>query len=339
MARFLMRMIAGALGGVILLELAFRILPTGTYTDTGYHINPRIVTYRPHHSFTASSGWNFQNAHRHRTNNLGFIANRDFVADPEAVALIGDSFVDASMLAPADRLDAALESMLVRRAVMALGGPGSNLLDYAERVRFASEQLGVRDFVIVLESGDLRQAYCGSGNVHAACIDPTSGEARTELQPAPSRAKRILRHSALLQYLLGHLRADPVGLVRRVTSAWKPVRTASAPSPGRQFTEAEAQGVLDLFFQRIRPIPIRRLIMVFDADRPAINKGAARTDGLQMFVMARAKEAGATVVDLDPRFRAFVSKTGRHLEVSPMDAHWNGWATTIVAQEVARALN
>lgn len=51
-----------------------------------------------------------------------------------------------------------------------MGGPGSSFLDYAVRLRWAYEEFGVRDFVLFMEQGDLRQALCGSGNVHAACL-------------------------------------------------------------------------------------------------------------------------------------------------------------------------
>src|SRR5882672_9601140 len=176
----------GCLAALLALELLFRLLPTSTATRTGYHIDPLIITYAPHHEFTLSSGWSLSNAHRYRANNFGFLTSREFVPDPSAVALIGDSFVEASSLAEDERLGAQLERELSGRPVYTMGSPGSSLLDYAERMRFAHDRFGIVDFVLLVERGDVRQALCGSNNIQGPCLDPRTLAPRIETTVFPS---------------------------------------------------------------------------------------------------------------------------------------------------------
>ena len=98
-ARLAAAILAGMLGMALALEGLMRLLPVTSVTDSGYYLDPGVATYQPHRRLWTSTGWAFRNARRHRTNNLGFIAARDFVPRPEAVGLIGDSYVESSMLA------------------------------------------------------------------------------------------------------------------------------------------------------------------------------------------------------------------------------------------------
>ena len=143
--------VTGLMTVVLLAELVCRVLPVSTATVTGYHLDPLILTYPSGHRFRTATGWDLRNAQTLQANNLGFVSDVDFVPDPQAVALIGDSYVEASMLPSTDRLGPQLQRHLGDRPVYAMGGPGSSLLDYAERIRLGSERLGVRDFVVFLD--------------------------------------------------------------------------------------------------------------------------------------------------------------------------------------------
>ena len=147
----------GALVFVVLLEGLFRLLPVSTATRTGYYINQNILTYPAKHCFITSSGWDLRSAQKHCANNFGFIANRDFQYDPDAIVLVGDSFVEANMLPVHEGLAAQIESRLEDKLVFAMGGPGSSLLDYVERIQFARKNFGSKVFIIVINRTDIRE--------------------------------------------------------------------------------------------------------------------------------------------------------------------------------------
>lgn len=344
----LLRWMVGAMAALLASELALRALPVSTSTETGYYFDPLILTYPPHHAWTSSTGWDLRNAQHQRSNNFGFLAERDFAPDPAAVALIGDSYVEASMLTSDERPGAQLEAAIGDRPVFVLGGPGSGLLDYAERIRFASERFGVRDFVVLVERGDMRQSLCGSGHVHGPCLDPRTLEPRVETQAPPGLAKRIFRHSALAQYLFGQLKLDTERLWRQALAQARPV-TPPAPVnrvpsaiPRKTASDAvspAADAVTATFFNRVRKHVQGKLVIVVDGDRKAIYRGQPTADSERARFIDLARAAGAVVVDADPLFRAQLASSPLKLDVGPYDAHLNSLGVAVVVRAAADALH
>jgi hypothetical protein len=321
------------------LEIAFRLLPVSTSTNTGYAVDSAIVTYPPHHEFRTATGWDLRNAYLQRSNNYGFLTSRDFGPQADAVALIGDSYVEASMLPEEARLGPQLERLLDGRPVYVLGGPGSNLLDYAERIRFAAERFGIHDFVVLIERGDVLQSLCGSRNIHSQCLDATTLAPRVEKLAPPGTLKRLIRHSALAQYLFSQLKLDPAKLFnpRHVLAAPSEARAALNPSATPSLAAVDT--IVHTFFSRIQPYATGRLVLIVDGVRERASSEKARPDEVRARFMAYAATRGALVVDMEPIFRQFMQDTGLNLSVSPSDQHWNPAAIRLAAEEVAPVLS
>jgi hypothetical protein len=334
MAKGISYFCTGCVAALFFLEALFRALPVSTATYTGYHIHPDILTYPQNHCFTAATGWDLKNARQNCANNDGFVASRDFVFDREAIALIGDSFVEASMLSPHERLANRIEARL-DKPVYALGGPGSNLLDYAERALFAAKRYGLRNFVFVLERGDIKQALCGSGNVHGPCIDPTTLEARLERQSGPGLLKRVARESALAQYVFSQLRPDFGKLFSRASQKHPPGHNANPAA----LTPEEESRVLSAFLAKMASVE-GRLLFLIDADRKHLETASGIADSPEFRCLNTAIALlGGRVIDPTEVFRAHARQTGRILEVGPYDGHWNGEATGLLATLIADALD
>lgn len=338
---------SGVAGMLLVLELLCAHLPVSTSTETGYYTDPMILTYPVGHRWVMSTGWDLRNPQRMRANNLGYAAEHDFVRDPHAVALIGDSYVEASMLDIAERPAAQLERHLDNRPVYAMGGPGTALLDYAERVRYADEHLGIRDFVILMERGDVQQSLCGSGNVNGPCLDSKTLAPRVETLPPPSSAKRLLRHSALTQYLVSQLRVTPQGLwtklkpptTRSVVKATDPKTNPAAAKAEQMRAMHTVDVVAGLFFERIKPHVRGKLIIVLDSKRKAMEGGDLQLDPARQRFIELARSAGAVVVDLEPIFAVHAAKSPLKLSVGPYDGHYNALAIGLVTQAAAEAFN
>ncbi|PKO45798.1 MAG: hypothetical protein CVU31_11470 [Betaproteobacteria bacterium HGW-Betaproteobacteria-4] len=330
----LLSFLAGVFAVLLMLEIAFQILPVATATRSGYYQHPLILSYPAGHCFISSTGWDLKNAQRNCANNIGFLAGRDFLPDRNAIGLIGDSYVEASMLPVGQRLGAMLENKLAGRPVYAFGGPGSNLLDYAERAKFAAEKFGIRTFVFILERGDIKQAQCGSGHIHGVCVDTVTGRIRTETQAQPGALKRILRHSALAQYLVSQLKFD---LSKLKPSAWSaPAVTKSSLQAG--VSDELQNATVNAFFSQISKIQNSRLVFVVDPDRGHLLEAGA---GERNEVAERIQQAGAgqvTVIDPGSAFKEHLVRTGRLLDVGPYDRHWNAEAIGIVAELAGNAL-
>ena len=344
---------AGLAALLLACELLFRILPVSTATMTGYYIDAAIVSYPPGHHWTVSSGWDLRNAQRLAANNLGFVADGDFVPDKDAIGLVGDSYVEAGMLANPDRPAKQLAQALGgRRAIYAFGGPGSALLDYAERIRYASQHLGLRDFVVMMEAGDVRQSLCGSGNVHSPCLDRETLQSRNEPLPDPSLAKRLLRHSALAQYIVGQLKVAPSRLLSQLFPVGVahpvPARhaspTASAETPQQADRRAAmVQAVAHAFFDRVAPYAVGQLVFVIDGRR-GVDDLRSESAALAPLMreraafMAIARQRGATVIDAEPLYRGHWQVSGRALAVGPHDGHLNREGVGLLMRATAEAM-
>lgn len=335
MKKSLLLFCTGIIAILLLLEVVFRLLPVSTATRSGYYIHPVILTYPAHHCFTAATGWDLKNAQRNCTNNLGFLADRDFVHDPQAIALIGDSFVEANMLPAPERLAAQLETRLKGRPVYALGGPGSSLLDYAERAKFAAEKLGTRTFIFVLERGDVKQAICGSGNIHGPCVDAKTLLQRVETQPPPNDLKRLVRQSALAQYVFSQLKFD----ISKVLL--KPSQPSGSNSDKRVedlSISPPVSKVIEYFFKEISTIENAQFLFLIDAERAHLAETPPNESSDLKSLKAEANAMHVTVIDPAPAFHSFVADSGRILEVGPYDHHWNGNTVQILADLISKRL-
>jgi hypothetical protein len=335
------RMALGAIAVAVGLELMLHVLPVSSSTNTGYHFDPEIITYPPYHKITISTGWDLRNAGRYRTNNFGFLASRDFVPDAKAVAIIGDSYVEANMLPEADRLAGQLEARLGARPVYPFGGPGSSLLDYDERVRFIREKLGIRDFVIIIERGDVMETLCGSGNIHSPCMDAKDLSLRHERQTEPGSAKKILRHSALAQYFFSQLRIRPDALLVQLfpfTARGKESASSKPAGGPEDVPPSVAETIVHRFIEGLPRGDNERYILVFDSERDDIREGKPIHAPVRRQFMQMVKEAGLDVVDTEPLFRKHLQRSILNLEVGPYDRHCNTLANKIVADAVSQRI-
>lgn len=327
---------AGAMLSLVILEIVFQLLPTSTATRTGYYVDPNILTYPPGHAFRTSFGWALARPQNHKANNYGFVADKDFVRDPLAVAVIGDSFVEASMLPSGERPATQLQASLPKHPTFALGSPGSSVLDYAERVRFAASTFGITRFVVIMERGDVMQSVCGSGNVQATCIDRKSRTIRTERIVAnTSPLSNALRRSALAQYLFSQLRVKPtaIAVLVRTMFAARPTPRSESPVPAPNVELGDL--VTQEFFDRLGAYRTGQFVFVMLAP---LQTGPARPDPVRARFIEAARSWGASVIDTEPIYRNALAKPGLSLTVSPEDAHWNREAIHMVVPAIAHEI-
>ncbi|QHE85928.1 hypothetical protein [Hydrogenophaga sp. BPS33] len=349
MVRALVSAGVGVLALLVAGELVFRVLPVSTATQTDYHLDPDLLTYPPHHRWQVSSGWALRHAQSLQANNWGFLADHDFAPDADAVALIGDSYVESSMLDAKDRPAAQLERLLGGRKVYAMGTPGTALLDYAQRIRVAHERFQVRDVVIFMQPLDAGQSLCGSGHVVSRCLDPGSFEPRIERQAPSGFLKNVLRHSALLQYVMSQIRFKPSALVRSMFTRSTP-EMQDAPAPaheGRSLpvdpnaaarSRQMVDAVLEHFFATVAPLGLRKLVVAMDGDRSGLAPETPLMKLERDHLMRRLRERGALVLDMQPVYAANAALTRRAINVAPQDAHLNRIGVRLVMEPVSNAL-
>ena len=338
-------LLSGILAVVMAAEVLLRALPVSTATNTGYYVAPNILNYPPGHEWTMATGWDLRNVQQLRSNNMGFASEHDFVAGSDAVGLIGDSYVEASMLPLADRPAAQLERALGGRQVYAMGGPGSSMLDYAERMRWAHQTLGLKTFVVLMEHMDASQTLCDSGNVHARCLSVDTLEPIISRRPPSGSLKNLLRKSALAQYLNSQLKFSP----SRLTSAdfWSsgappesqaPRRVAPADRPALTVEmRATVDAAVGAFFEQVSTLEGLRVVFVIDMNRRNLETGARAPDE-SYHLAQRLSERDQVVVRGEPLYREHFRQSPLRIDVGPYDQHFNRLGVALLMNAAAQAL-
>lgn len=346
----ILQMLLGALAMLVGVELLLQALPISTSTQTGYHVHPNILTNPPHHRWTMATGWDLRDVQHMHANNHGFAAEHDFQRDSHAIGLVGDSYVEAAMLPMAQRPAAQLERALGgQRPVYAMGGPGSSLLDYAERIRWAHETFGLRDFVVMMESTDAGQALCDSGNVHARCLDPERLTPVVQRRAPSGPLKELLRQSALAQYLVSQLKFSG----ERLTSPdfWRsgaPDAHVTPPAPTGATGVAEVvplterqqrviDAAMDAFLRDVTSLQGVRLVFAIDMNRRNLQAGVRRPDE-GYHVEQRLRAAGYPVVRGEPLYRAHQRQSPLRLDMGPHDGHLNAVGVRLLMTAAAKAV-
>ena len=220
------------------------------------------------------------------------------------------------------------------------------MLDYAERVRYAHEKLDVRDFVILMERGDVQQSLCGSGNVKGPCLDPKTLAPRVETLPPPGVVKRVLRHSALAQYLISQLRVTPQALLEQLKPKWlltphavaQPAVQAPSTPVWSDSAKREIDAVATTFFEHIKPHVQGQLVVVMDGVRVSRPNRPRAPDPARQYFIDLARAAGAVVVDAEPIFAQHLATSPLKLQVGPYDGHLNALGVGLVMSAAAQAL-
>jgi hypothetical protein len=336
---------AGVLSMLLVAEALFRLLPVSTSTKTDYYLGNKLLTYPPHHHWRISYGWDLRDAQTLRSNRQGFLSEHDFVHNPKAIALIGDSYSESYMLDASDRPAMQLERMLGGRPVYAMGSPGTALLDYAERVRWARQNFGVEDMVILMEPGDIQQTLCGSGNVHSECLDAQTLTPRSILRPAPFALKRLVRRSALAQYINSQLKFNPTQLWAAAVRQSRPaqghdVGKVVPPHIARRFESdfSVVNTVSQEFFKRIEHKGPGRLVIIVDTASNERSNASRAIDPERARFMSLAQETGAIVVDAGPIYDKHFQTSKLSLDVSPADRHLNRKGIELLMKAASQAL-
>lgn len=166
-------------------------------------------------------------------------------------------------------------------------------------------------------------------------------------RPAPSTAKRWLRHSALAQYINSQLKFRPEAFWRSVWTRQTPELQAAKPEDLDRATVRQADversrqvidAVLDRFFKDVAPYAKGRLVIAVDGSRGV--EPTPPSDGKfeRAYLIASLRERGATVVELESIFRKHALASGRSLQVGPYDAHLNAVGVGLAMQAAAFTL-
>lgn len=341
----------GMLAIMSALEVAFRILPThqGPLGMGVNHEQP-IKRFLPNQNVIWSKGWNFSIVNHVRTNNVGFVNERDYVREKNGIrlAVIGDSYVEALMVPYRETFHARLAASLEGKgSVYSFGSSGSALSQYLTYAQYAREEFGADGMIFNIVSNDFDESVCRYKDYPSYyCFEKhedTFRLKRHDWQPNPWA--RFVRKSAFCSYLM--LNLDLLSFretIRRRFSLFSSSQyfqnTPRAVTPERLH---DAQQAVDIFFSMLPAYSGRtpaQILFVLDGMRSYIyapqNFPDIRTTyfyQIRGYFLAAARTLGYDVLDMQPVFEKKFMETGERFEF-PYDAHWNAYAHRLVADAI-----
>jgi len=342
--------LAGAAAAVVALCVALegllRLVPSGTdlhrENPPSQASSARLVRNYP---YTFSMGWDLRYVVRGRTNSMGFISPHEYRSDLPSIALLGDSFAEGEMLSYEDSLAGHLDALSKSRVrTYNFGLSGAALPHYLGMAREMGALFTFAAAVVIVGDGDYIEGFEWKEGQYRW---GRASEDDVVLVPAEtrSRLKQVLRSSALLGYLKGNLKFAVGSMFRH------PGEPKCEPVQLRDLDRQRLAHYVDALPRALGLEP-RRIIMLFNGNTRDIYEHVDRArpedvppkscqtlDSLaREELRALARTVGIQVVEVLPLLEGHYRAYRRPLDFRPVDPHWNGLATSIVAAEVARRL-
>ena len=345
--KFLLLYVLGAMAPVLVMfaavEGTLRLLPVvgGVHRADPQSPNAsaRLVGHR---DYTSSMGWDLRHVVHGRTNSMGFLSPLEYTPGHRAVALLGDSFVEAQMLRFDESLAGQLESRW-RGQVHAynFGMSGAALPHYLGMAREMASLFTFDAAVVVITPGDYVEGFESQEGLYS--WSDAAEEGLVKLVPAAHRSgiRQLARELAVVRYVRSNMKLT---LNHILPSA----RKACTPQLLSGQDKARLSRYVEALPEALR-LPPGKIVLVFNAptrdvyERVDRNRDASPpcpdldTNAIA-YLKERAAARGMEIVEAGQVFESHYRAHRRQLDFSPVDGHWNGLASGAIAAEIDATL-
>jgi hypothetical protein len=316
-------LILGAIVGLLGWELVLRILPVKNAHDFAPNTVKSPVLKATAKTLREPIDWKFSQTQYRRINNQGFVDDVDWEPGNAPVAIIGDSFVQSSMLPYAQTLSGLTNDRLTSRniPVYSYGIPSYSLAGYIGTAEYATKNFQPRAYVFLITKGDLDESLLPTtGSYYLNQDHRLSFKDR-----GVSKAKQLLSSSALYRYTERQLYYNWESIIRdNLFKVHKDKAFAAAEPESLEKTRTKtANSVLDYLSQKTSVNP-RNTIFILDTDRDYIYGKKPKLDRDELSTFDRVANArGYRTIDSHTVFNNYYRKNRKQLDFLPTDFHWN----------------
>jgi hypothetical protein len=321
-------------------EVVLRFLPVASSLRT-LAVTPQSPVFRftPNRDFVYSRDWDFMLANRGRVNNAGFVNDQDYRQDDPRplLAVVGDSMIEAAMVAYPDTLQGRLAKALDGKArVYSFAAAGAPLSQYLIWARYAVQDYGAKALIINVVGNDFDESHAAYASYPGFWhyVPDANQQLHLKLfEYRPSLLGQIAVSSALGRYLIFNLQAG-AALKSLKGFLFGGPAMAEARYAGNTASDAGAErlsrslAAVDAFFRDLPSyagLPPSRILFVVDGLRyPDVAAASAGTyfDRMRRALLEKAASLGYATIDLDHSFFEHHRRTGKRPEFE-RDAHWN----------------
>jgi hypothetical protein len=311
-----------------------------------------VFHFTPNRRLTWSKDWNFGIVNQIRVNNAGYVNEQDYdAADPRPLcAVVGDSYVEASMVPYAETLHGRLAKAFAPRArVYSFAASGAALSQYVVWAREAREHWRAQALAVLVVGNDFDESLAvykvGPGFHHY--VEAADGAlVLRRFDYIPSWRRELVRGSAVGRYLFFNLQVQErlptlfglrPALVRPVHAQQYVGNTRAVADATRiNRSKAATKAFLRDLVALAGWTPDRVVFLVDGIRYPSNDPAVLNSYFVEMrrYFMSEARAAGFEAVDLDPPFFARFKADGRRFEFAS-DAHWSGHGHAVAADALA----
>ena len=164
--RWLLPLLSIAVGGgetLLIIELVLAVLPVSdTLQALPVNAQNPVLRFRPNRDVTISRGYDFALRADKHVNNYGFVNDTDY--DPDAdqplLAIIGDSYVEATQVTNREAMHGRLPELLDAQArVYSFGASGAPLSTYLAYAEYARNTFAPEAMVFVIVGNDFDESW------------------------------------------------------------------------------------------------------------------------------------------------------------------------------------
>jgi hypothetical protein len=334
---FLMGSVCGLLG----LELLFQLLPVKNAHDFRANTEREPVLRATNTTLKEPIDWKFSQTHLRTINNYGFVDNNNYQTDRMPVAIIGDSYVQSSMLPYAESVSGRIHDRLMKdRNIPAYsyGVPGYSFAGYIGTAKYITDTFKPQAYVFVLSKGDLDDSLLASSGSYYLTEDGslkfTDG--------GPSRLRQTIEKSSLYRYTERQLRFNWEGMLYdNILDRGRVARGKAAREKNQNSTVRSRSA--DLLLEHLTKntqASTKNTVFIIDTDRDFIygrNRKFDRQDLDDFKAAITAK--GYRTIDTHDLFVPYHKKTRKQVDFLPTDFHWNAKGSELVADRLHRELS
>ncbi|MDA9282334.1 hypothetical protein N9P68_00300 [Pseudomonadales bacterium] len=343
-----------ALSALIILEMIFYLLPVSNSKKTQPVDAHDLIAHRLE-SVTAThqTGYSFSHIVEKKINNYGYASNIDFElgkgAKNSLVAIIGDSFVEATQVTNANSFHGKLMSYYPEINFYATGLGGSQLSQYLAFSKFHIDTFNPDKFVFVIIENDFTESLLRYKKVPALHYFRDDGDL-VPLYYDPPMIKVVLRESAFIRYLVLDLKIEDrvnqlIGSLDWVIDGDSLESSANTVQKDIELqAAADALRSVDLFLGGLQKIVNGKPVMfVLDGDRSSIYSGRKNRDmslfeqRAMVYLKERSKDLpNVTILDMHPIFEEKWNESGETFDYD-YDYHWNELGHATVAESIVQS--
>lgn len=331
----------------IIIEIVFRILPV----SDSYKVQP-INKKNPNYHFaknrevTKQIGFNFKHVNSKKINNYGFFSDEDYLKNDSRkqnlVAVIGDSYVQASQVKNSDAFPSILNQIIENFTVYSFGAGGAPLSQYLAWSDYVNNEFNPDIFVFLIIANDFDQSWYSVKGAPGFHYFKENGDLHL-VDYTPSIAKKMLRQSAFIRYLYIDLKIDHQ--VKRFKKHTNNLEQKQIKS--KLENEKLGMRAIDLFFKKINNLAnTKKVILMVDGDRSSIYNGKIKRDKdvlanrwfEKVLSLGQAQEnKNLHLLDLQTVFVKDWKKNQKKFNYE-YDSHWNERGHSIAGKALADIL-